>query len=209
MVCHFKSNVILMLNLLISVIMAQERLVTNETILENLLYQQLQTVLDSLPGISRGIAVSADSTNQLSNWIKQKSIQWLLKQGVSVVETGMKEADSYFQLHFQNPVVQINYYEEGHDLLLRVKKYRRRVEFFLPFIVKDAANRLRFTYSDVLQYEDELGRSQKDRVENQLFSFTRGKTVTSKWIKFFLEPMVVTLSTVAVVYLFYVLRSGS
>ena len=201
-----------MVMLVMVLVRAQQAPLTNEAVLEKLLYQQLKSVLDSVPQVKNGLIVRSQTPDLLGKWLKQKSDQWFLKQGIPVIETNadsLNLPDSLYVLEIQPSRVQIYYYEEGRDLLFRVNRYRRSVELFLPLTVKNAAGRLRYAVSEIVKYEDRLGRSRLKNIENRMFDFTRGERVASKWVKIFLEPVVVTLSTIAVVYLFYVLRSGS
>ncbi len=189
--------------------LAKQLRLTNEQVMEKLLYQQLQNVLDAVPEVQNGLIIQADSSGLLTQWVMQKSGQWFLKRGINVLDVEGNPPDSFYILKFQLPLVNIFYYEEGRDLLFRVKRYRRTVEFFLPFTVKNSAGLVQYSFSDIVKYQDELERSRLSEIESPLFDFTRGEKVASKWVRFFLEPVVVTLSTIAVVYLFYALRSGS
>jgi hypothetical protein len=48
-----------------------------------------------------------------------------------------------------------------------------------------------------------------ERVENSILPFTIGVKVEQKFLKRILEPAIVTMATIGVVYLFFSLRSGS
>ncbi|MEJ2537667.1 MAG: hypothetical protein P8048_11570 [Calditrichia bacterium] len=79
----------------------------------------------------------------------------------------------------------------------------------INYSVQNQSGKILFSGSINPEFRDVLSRSKLKTVESNHYSFTKGQKIDSKFFAYFFEPLLVTVTTVGVVYLFFSLRSGS
>lgn len=181
---------------------------TNVELLEQMLTQPIQQAVDSVNSESLKIKVLTKNNSDLSQWIVQQLRQNFLQKKFQVLaEEDTDHAD--IAIVIEEVHSSIIYKGMDHDLWLRVKTYERTVETLLAFYIKNKQESILYSYSKSKKHKDILTASQLKQVENKFYPFSTGNKISANRMSKIIEPAIVSITTAAMVYLFFSLRSGS
>lgn len=182
---------------------------TNEEVLTKLLVYPILGVIDSLELGDVPIKIDLHEPTSLGNWVVKDLHRELLKRKIQVFDTIAMASDRMLFIEIERVQSDIMYQSKKRDLLYRTSKFERNINSFESFTILNELGKVLASGSNKLNFRDTLNRSDLKNIENSFHPFTMGTKLESKFIKRFLEPTLVTFSTLGVVYLFFSLRSGS
>lgn len=182
---------------------------TNQQILAQLFSRPIIEVLDSLAIQKKTLAVETGDSNELGKWIQEKVKQALMEENYAIYPLAGLQSKSIPVVYLKSLQTEIVYRPTKINWFLRTSRYKREIKASLLFYITGKNGSVVFTADKNLQYADEVNRSDISRIENPLYSFSVGTKLESKTIKRLVEPLIITTSTIGMVYLFFTLRSGS
>ncbi len=182
---------------------------TNLSILHDLMVCTVITTLDSVLSKQADLQIVLNEKSEAGYWWLENLRESLLNRNFRLYEADSNKNKGNVKLVLNRIHLIIRYYPEGKDLLFRTKKYRREIMTVFSYFLKDRNDAVILSRQKNLFYNDKISRSEIKKVENQIYSFSVGTKMESKFVKVLIEPFVVTVTTAVVVYLFYTLRSGS
>ncbi len=183
---------------------------SNLEVLEKLLVKPMVSMVDSLVPADQPLLIRNEMETPLGNWITAELRRQFLQRNLDVRYPQDEEvSEAHYTLVLEESYAKIFYRGVDTDLLLRTSKYQRLLDTMLSFYIRNINESIAFSDSKTVSYSDTVSRSEMNEIENKLLSFTRGEKTGSSFIQKVFEPLVVTVATVGVVYLFFSLRSSS
>jgi hypothetical protein len=180
----------------------------NLNILDKQLIQPMLHKIDSVYVTDHSVQIIAISKSDMSRWTLERLRNELLKRDIIVFDENRNKPESAYSIVIQNIGAQIYYLPIAKNMLLRNSKYERNIASVLSYYIKENDESIIYSYSKTHHMMDTLETSQLDKIENEFYEFTKGERIESGWIRKFLEPALITITTIGIVYLFYSLRSG-
>jgi len=113
-----------------------------------------------------------------------------------------------YAIVFEKLVSKIYYRPIGRNLLLRENRFERSFDTLLSFYIKNKDESIEHSHSRNIVVKDTISANDLNQIENGMFQFSRGVKTESGWVRKVLEPVVITATTIVIVYLFFSLRSG-
>jgi len=198
----------LIIMILIFVIDGRAEIHTNVELLQQIFTQPIQQSVDSVSSGSLKIKIQTKKNTDLSPWIVQQLRQDFLQKDFQVLaEEDTEHAE--LTIVIEEVLSSIIYRGMDHDVWLRVKTYERTIETLLSFYIKNKQESILYSYSKSKKHTDILKASQLKQVENKFYPFSVGNKISANIISKIIEPAIVSITTAAMVYLFFSLRSGS
>lgn len=181
---------------------------TNQEVLSRLFTAPVLTLLaDSLP--PSGTLVIRDSPGGgLAAWLIQNLTDSCLAQKYLVYSSPDSGVSYDYALEISGARVQIQYHSAGRRWLFFKKGVRRTFtgDFHLRVIRSD--RQILYSRQMPVSYQDVIPAGLLERVENPDLPFTQGTKSGSSVINRWLEPVLITATTITLIYLFYSLRSN-
>ncbi len=95
-----------------------------------------------------------------------------------------------------------------YDALGR-RRLNRNVRLAVHYVLSDVDGRILLDERCSEAADDVIDRAERERLEDQVYSETRGDPPRAGWVRRYVEPAVLTAATALGVYLFFTLRSQS
>ncbi len=178
---------------------------TNQEVIKELVINEIFNSIEKLSDKPDSIQIILRGQRDTERWIVEKLRTEVLERGITLLENNQ---DSSFQIIIEKIETQITYRGKNRSILLNYSNYEREIRAIISFFLKNEHNTVLFNFSGELKNIDLITRNSIEKVENRLLPFTVGSKAESKFIKRFLEPIIVTAVTISVVYLFFSLRSS-
>ncbi len=188
---------------------AKAQVPTNLQVLDSALVQPVIARLDSLPERVENVQLVLKNQSGLGEWAVQKIQEKLLDRRIAVYDSFPDELQNKYTVVINQMQASIQYRVKKRNLLFRASKYERTISFILSFYIKNKNESILYSNSKNFDYQDVISKSEMKKLENDGYPFTAGSKAESKLMKRIFEPVLVTVTTAGVVYLFYTLRSGS
>lgn len=180
---------------------------SNEVVAKNLIVEEsLKRIYLHIPKYSKLVIKVSEERPEISKWIQQNIIDSCIVQNYSVYINSDDPKDSALVVDISNPNITFEYHSLGSKWLFFKKGYKRVCKSSFHFSIRDH-NRMVITSQNFTNsFSDTL--SNISKVENEKLTFTVGKKFDSLIGEKIIEPVLITASTITMVYLFYSLRSG-
>jgi len=182
---------------------------TNQQVLADLIVQPVLAALDSQAHRQDGIQIVLKDKNEVGRWAVADLREALLKRNYILYDSLTSPSREVGKIVFEKINNSIRYRAVDRNLLFRATKYAREIEATVSFFIENGQNSILHSRTKTHQYDDVIERSTVKLVENVDYPFTIGTKSESKFLKWLVEPALVTVTTAGVVYLFYTLRSSS
>ncbi len=182
---------------------------TNKEVLTAILNQQFEAVLDSISRQKMKVVIQNSETNALSSWWAGNLKEQLLKNGISVYDSLPTGSGMSGVLRIKRLKSDIRYSVADRNLVLHATRYKRMITVYLAYELLSGGNQLIFSRDREMKFEDVVKNSDLEKIEDQFYPFTSGTKIESVWVKRLVEPALITMTTIGVVYMFFTLRSGS
>ena len=182
---------------------------TNEEIIAEQLCPPVMHTLDSLSMDSTRVKIKLEKKSDLGNWLIKKLLEQFIQKQVILYDTSAEVSGNLLVVKINTVDSEIFYRGKKRNLFLRTTKFERIISSYLSYSVQNQSGKILFSGSINPEFRDVLSRSKLKTVESNYYSFTKGQKIDSKFFAYFFEPLLVTVTTVGVVYLFFSLRSGS
>jgi biopolymer transport protein ExbD len=183
----------------------------NRQVLAELLTSPILNSLDSIMVKPIPLRIVIKQNSELALWLKSELRSDLLVNNFQVYEAPLDSTQNNpaeSEIIIVKVEAQIKYKSADRNLLFRTTKYKRMISGILNYYIKSKTGAVLVSQNKTLSYNDIVGKSEMDKIENKAFLFTVGTKTESKFIKRLFEPVIVTITTAGVVYLFYTLRSS-
>jgi hypothetical protein len=142
----------------------------------------------------------------LSVWMQQSLIDSAIAADYSVyLETG-DLPDSAIAVEITDQNITFEYRPIGNKWLFFNKGYKRSVKSGFHIYLKEKSGEILLSQQFSENFEDTV--SNIGVLEDEKLVFTKGRKINSSLGKRLIEPVLITASTITMVYLFYSLRSG-
>lgn len=152
------------------------------------------------------IVQDGPENSAISSWMRQCLIDSTIKAGYSVY-TQLKEApDSATVVEIASQDITFEYKSTGNRWVFFNRGYCRSAESDFHILIRKKNGKVLFSQQFHKEFADTL--SSIDMVENEKLVFTKGIKTKPSLGKRVIEPVLITASTITMVYLFYSLRSG-
>jgi hypothetical protein len=152
------------------------------------------------------IVQDGHGNSEISSWMKRCLIDSAVKAGYAVY-TQLEEApDSAAIVEIADANIKFEYESIGNKWLFFNRGYNRSAEGDFHISIRKKNGKVLFSQQVHKDFADTL--SSTDMVENGELVFTKGKKTDPSLGKRLIEPVLITASTITMVYLFYSLRSG-
>lgn len=198
---------ILFLILLTGFAKPQESPRSNEDVAADLLvHSTLEKLKTSLPDVV-AITVYAPSGNNIEGWFKQILTDSCLQENYLVYSYPKKDSADAVLLEISGTAVEINYKSIGRKWLIGSKGFQRTITSKSHLQFRNKENQVLFSQEITGEYQDVISGDFLKKAENEALPFTKGTKSADPFIKRWLEPVIITASTMTVGYLFYTLRS--
>jgi len=205
----YKYNLIFIVLLLISVFLysnnCYSQIKTNQEIIKELVINEIFNSIEKLSDKPDSIQIILRGQSDIEKWVVEKLRTEVLEQDITLLENNQ---DSSFQIIIEKIETQITYRGKNRSIFLYYSNYEREIRALISFFLKNERNTVLFNFSEELKRIDLINRNSIEKVENRLLPFTVGSKAESRFIKRFLEPIIVTAVTISAVYLFFSLRSS-
>ncbi len=182
---------------------------TNEQIISEQLCQPVLQTIDSLSVDTTRVKIKLEKKSDLGNWLVKKLQEQFIKKQVILYDTSAEVSGNWLILNINSVDSEIFYRSKKRNLFLRTTKFERMIDSYLSYSIQNQSGKILFSRSMDPEFRDVLGRSKLNTIESNNYSFTKGQKIESKFFAYFFEPVLVTVTTIGVVYLFFSLRSGS
>ncbi|MBN2357253.1 hypothetical protein JXO59_14145 [candidate division KSB1 bacterium] len=173
------------------------------------LRRMIEPVIEDLPGwdsTAVGI-VAATNTGDWGWLVEQEMISFLRQKGAMVYlhPAPPDSATGFRQIYYAPVHVSIEYKASGS-----VKgRMERLVQVALLLRILDDDDRVLFSQTVSHDVQDSIRRKDIHRIENPAYSFTKGEIKSAGLLNRLLEPLLVTIVTGGIIYLFYSFRTQS
>jgi hypothetical protein len=203
------NNLILILVVgLLAILCGQESPKGNEVLLEELFIQPLMNAVDSNFINTSSTQIVLKEQNDFNYWIRNRLSKYILSKGITLYDSLKQDNLLCAKIIIEKVESHINYRGIKKDFLLRNSKYEREILGVLTYYIKDKEEIVLQSDKLDIKYVDIVDGSDIKTIEKGLYQFTKGEKKESKFLKRFFEPLLITVTTVTVVYLFYSQRSG-
>lgn len=180
---------------------------TNQEVLSRIFTAPILKLLtDSLPPAAP-LVIRESPGKGLEAWLIQNLTDSCLAQKYLVYSSPDSGVSYGYALEISGAGVQIQYHSAGRRWLFFKKGVRRTFEgdFHLRALRPD--RQVLYSRRVAVAYQDVIPAGLLERVENPDLPFTQGTKSGSSVINRWLEPVLVTATTITLIYLFYSLRS--
>lgn len=207
--CCFTSLLVILLLAGAALAGPREQPPSNLRVLEQAVLPSIMAVLDSLAPPAETIMVTYHPGDELAAWMARRLQAHLLDRHWTVYDTAAGRPDPALIVRLEKAPVEIEYRVARRNLLGRASRYTRNIRGEVEYQILSSDGQVLRVKIHPISYRDDIPRSALGKIENNDYPFSRGIRRESGLYKWILEPAIVTVSTFTVVYLFYVLRSGS
>jgi len=149
---------------------------------------------------------TAGENSALSIWMQQSLIDSAIVADYSVYLEASDSPDSAIAVEINDQTITFEYESIGNKWLFFNKGYKRSVKSDFHMSIREENGKVLLSQQFSENFEDTV--SNIDVLEDEKLDFTRGKKINSSLGKLLIEPVLITASTITMVYLFYSLRSG-
>jgi hypothetical protein len=181
---------------------------TNLEVLEEILVDPVVSCLDTFADPTTSILIENASLSEFHIWMRDNLRRKLIDEGYAVYDRETVSNEQMYTIVVENLATEIYYRPIGRNLLLRENRLERSFNTLLSFYIKNKDESIEHSHSKNIVVKDTISVAQFDEIENNLFQFSRGVKTESGWMKKYFEPVVITATTIVIVYLFFSLRSG-
>ena len=193
---------------LLVIVYGQDSPKRNELLLEELFIQPLVSAVDSNFVNIPSVQIILKEQNDINHWLRNRISKYVIKRGIILYDSLKHDTVGCAKIIIEIVESHINYRGIKKDFLLRNTKYEREIVGLFTFYIKDKEEIVLHSDELNIRFMDIISGSHIEKIENSLYQFTKGKKIESKFLKRFLEPMLITVTTITVVYLFYSQRSS-
>jgi hypothetical protein len=181
---------------------------TNLEILEEVFIQPVISCLDSVAGPAASVRIENSSLTDFHVWVQDYLRRSMIEQGYAVFDNATDSNEQTYAVVLENLVSEIYYRPIGRSLLMRENRFERSFNTLLSFYIKNKDESIEHSHSKNIVVQDTISANDLSQIENDLFQFSRGVKSESGWVRKVFEPVVITATTIVIVYLFFSLRSG-
>lgn len=182
---------------------------SNLQLLHDLFVKPVTAALDSLPEAPQKIVILRKDKSEFGNWVVNKLQEAILEKKIQVFDTLHTPAPDVFIIDLEKLETEIGYRVKKRNWIFRPVRYFRKIDGILAFSVRKQNGSVLYSREREVKFRDEISAADLKTVENRMYAFSQGTKTETKFVKRFLEPVIITGATAGVIYLFYTLRSGS
>jgi hypothetical protein len=180
---------------------------SNEEVATKLMVEEsLQRIYLHTPKFSKLVIEVREEKPEISKWIQQNIIDSCIAQNYSVYINFDDSIGSAFVVDISNPNITFEYHSLGSKWLFFNKGYKRVCKSNFHISIRENNGMVIMSHNFTNNFSDTL--SNISEVEDEKIKFTIGIKFDSLIGKRIIEPVLITASTITMVYLFYSLRSG-
>lgn len=182
---------------------------TNEEVIRRLFMSSTLKVLkDTLQADKQALQLKSDGNEPLASWLIRNLTDSCLANKFLVYSSADSQSRAQLVVQLSSPEVVIEYRGAGKKMLVFSKGMKRSIagKYHLQIIGK--SGNILFSRMMHMNYQDRLPAGSYSVVEDRALPFTHGTKKQSALLKRWLEPVVITATTMSVIYLFYTLRSN-
>lgn len=208
MVQFGKKTVLVLIALILSgPALSQARPAGNEAVIAGLLVPSMLQVISRTVPPQQSLTVTSMTPDAFSQWLSQILLDSCLQRNYFVYSAADSAAKGAFVVKVGEGHANILYKSAGKKFLFFNKGIRRQVNAQSRLVLLNAQGRVLISETIGGEYSDVIPGSHKEKVENPQYPFTKGTKKASPFINRWLEPVLITVATSTVIYLFYSLRS--
>lgn len=181
---------------------------TNQEVISRIFVTPFLEILSDSLNIDDTISIESAQKELFANWTAQILTDSCLRRKILVYsppDSGKGSAG--YSIVVSDPRVQITYQSAGRRWLLFRKGLNRWIEGGYHLQITDREQRVLLSRYITGFEQDIVPNNAIDTIENDALPFSKGTKLESTFIKRWLEPVIITATTMTVVYLFYSLRS--
>ena len=182
---------------------------SNLQLLNELVVKPVVNALDSLPEAPPEVVISLKEKSEFADWAVKKLQEAILKKRIRVFDTLTASDTDWVIIDLEKMKINLSYRVKKRKWLVRPSRYMREIEGILSFSIRRHNGAVLYSGEREIHFQDVISATDLKTVENEMYPFSQGTKRESKFVKRFLEPVVITGATASVIYLFYTLRSGS
>lgn len=180
---------------------------TNQEVISRIFVIPFLEILSDSLKINGSISIESAQKELFSNWTAQILTDSCLRKKILVYSPPDSGGMADYSIVVSDPRVQITYQSAGRRWLVFRKGLNRWIEGGYHLQITDREHRV-LVSRYILGFErDIVPNNAIDAIESDTLPFTKGTKLGSTFIKRWLEPVIITATTMTVVYLFYSLRS--
>jgi len=207
---HNRNYLLLLVSVIFSTIAFSQHSAspTNQEVISRIFATPFLKILSDSLNINGPISIESRQKELFANWTAQILTDSCLRRKILVYSPpDSSEGSADYSIVISDPRVEITYQSAGRRWLLFRKGLNRWVEGGYHLQITDREHRVLVSRYIVGSEQDIVPNDAIDAIENDTLPFTRGTKLDSPFIKRWLEPLIITATTMTVVYLFYSLRS--
>lgn len=182
---------------------------TNQEILHDIIVQKIIGDMDHLSISPKRIQIELRAVNDAGKWVAAQLRNAFLKKNIIIFQNATNSIDTTFTIVLNKIETQIKYEGKNKGVFLNYKSYEREIKANIDFYYTNVDKSISHSFTGELMNVDIIAGTDIESVENSILPFTLGVREEQKFLKRILEPAIVTVVTIGVVYLFFSLRSGS
>ncbi|NIU01645.1 MAG: hypothetical protein GWN01_12240 [Nitrosopumilaceae archaeon] len=205
-----RYHFVLIIGLTLSVstsLSSQANITSNQQILSRLLVTPVLNIFADTLELSNSMKIQGNNDGLLNLWLIQNLTDSCLSKNYLVYSSPDSGFVPNYAIRITNPRVEINYRSAGGKLLVFQKGVKRKIKGSYHLQIQKRGGQVLFSREISGQYQDTIPNNMIDQVENEKLPFTIGTEYESPFVNRWLEPVLVTATTMTVIYLFYTLRS--
>lgn len=206
---HNRNYVIVLVLIIFSTIALSQHstLPTNQEVISRIFVTPFLEILSDSLNINDTISIESEQKELFSTWMAQILTDSCLRKKILVYSPPDSGGMADYSIVVSDPRVQITYQSAGRRWLVFRKGLNRWIEGGYHLQITDREHRILVSRYIAGFEQDIVPHSAIEVIESDNLPFTKGTKLNSTFIKRWLEPVIITATTMTVVYLFYSLRS--
>ena len=204
---NFSAGLVFLMGLMWPGLTAQPA--SNLEILHRILVNSIIAGIDSVRSGEQGVSVEVSGPDDMAPWVQRMVRTNVMQKDIVYYDKTFPDMMDHLTVVVEELDARIVYRSKHRNLLLRTTDYQREVYSVLSFYIKNKDESIRYSYSKSVDEADIVSRKDIEQIENSFYSFSRGQFVESAVSKKIVEPLLIAVTTLGVIYLFFSLRSSS
>jgi hypothetical protein len=180
---------------------------SNKKIISDIFVNPVVQVLSDSLNFSGSVTIRSAQPELLSSWAAQNLTDSCLEKNFLVYSPPDSINTADYSIVISNPQVEITYRSAGRRWLFFKKGIERSVQGEYHLLITNKEHRVLLSRQITGFEKDVINEDVIKQIEDENLPFTKGTKIGQTFIKCWLEPIIITATTMTVVYLFYTLRS--
>lgn len=185
---------------------SQPRIASNQEIISLLLVSPVMSILSDTLSRPESVSVLDQHSEEFTSWLTQNLTDSCLEANYLVYSTPDSQIRPDYIIELSNARVNITYQSQGRRWILVKKGMLRKITGEYHLQIKNSRGRILFSHGMSGEHEDIIPDAALAEIENKRLPFTRGTKMGSTFVKRWMEPLTMTVTTMVVIYLFFTLR---